>query len=509
MREFPGRIVPWACLAVLAVAGCSPPQRQIAPPVSLPGRFSAGGRSELPLHWWTAFGSERLNLLNERALRQNFSLAAAWDRLSQAQAAATRAGAPLWPSLDGSTGARRSVTHMDTGPTAGTTYQTTLSLGLVASYEVDLWGRIRAGRKAATLEAAASEADLRAAAITVTAEVARAWFRLIEQRQQLRLLTEQVATNEKFLEVIELRFRRGQVSATDVLQQRELVEQTRGQRPLVESSISILRNQLAILTGQAPGRADLPPADNLPALPALPRTGVPAEWVRRRPDVRAAELRAAAQDHRVWAAVADQFPRLSLSAEASTSAEELRNLFDNWAASLAANLMAPLFDAGLRRAEIQRNRAALSERLNTYASVVLNSLGEVENALLSEARQEDYLNSLARQLELSRRAAERTREQYIKGRTDFTRYLTTLLSYQRLERTELQARRDLLLLRVDLYRALAGGWDLPRPQPATPADPPADAHTPPPAADRPELAVEPTAPSGGESPTTRRTDNAL
>jgi outer membrane protein TolC len=223
----------------------------------------------------------------------------------------------------------------------------------------------------------------------------------------------------------------------------------------------------------------------LPDLPPLPSTGLPAELVRRRPDVRAAERRVQAADRDVWVAIAEQFPRLGLTVGAETSAQELRYLFDNWLASMAANVAAPLFDAGLRRAEVRRRRAVLSERLNGYGGAVLRAVREVEDALVRQVRQAEYVRSLTRQRELSRQAAEQTRQRYIKGSEDFIRYLTTVLSYQRLQRTTLQARLDLVLYRIELYRALAGGWPLEPPPGAagaagSPARPPAS----PPAAGR-------------------------
>jgi len=478
-----GVLVAGGCwlVALLALSGCVRQRAQVRPPVTIPEAFSAAGTAPLPQRWWETFGDARLNALVDRALAGNLTLRAAWARLDQARAVAAKAGAPLWPSLDGSAGAGRTATHTGAsasggsasrgggvsgsggGSAGGTSYATEFSLGLSASYEVDLWGRVRSTRDAARLDAEATRQDLHAAAITLAADVTRTWLRRIEQRRQLVLLDEQIATNEKVLEVITLRFRRGQVPATDVLQQRELVEQRRGERTLVQASLAVLDHQLAILLGEAPGACQPEAPAALPVRPPLPRAGLPAELVRRRPDVRAAELRVQAEDQRVWAAITDQFPRVALSATATTTAAELRDLFDNWLASIAANLTAPLFDAGLRRAEVERTKAVLSERLGQYGQTVLVSLGEVENALVQEAQQAAYVASLRAQLDLSRRAAERTRERYIKGTADFTRYLTTRLSYQGLQRTLLQARRDLLLLRVDLYRALAGGWELARP----------------------------------------------
>ena len=434
---------------------------EVACPVELPSRFSAEGQGDAPEEWWTAFGDGQLDELVAEALRGNFSLAGVWNRLAQAQAVAVQRGAALWPSVDGSVGYGRGANK---AVGADRTYRTDYSLGLSASYEVDLWGRIRSRQDAARLDTAASEQDLQAAALTLTGEVAQGWFQLIEQGGQLGLLDEQIATNKKYLQIITYRFRRGQVSATDVLQQRQLVESTRGERVLVESNVAALRYQLAVLLGRVPGREPIAVSERLPNMPALPSTGVPADWLGRRPDVRAAELSVQAADRRVAEAMADQLPRLGLTLTAETTAEQVRDLFDNWMANLLANLVAPLFDGGHRRAEVDRTRAVLAERVNTYGQIVLTAIKEVEDAMSGEAKQAEYLRSLSEQLELAGQSAEQTRENYTKGAVDFTRYLTALLSYQSLQRLHLAAQRDVVLHRIDLYRALAGGWELPRPR---------------------------------------------
>jgi len=453
--------------AVVMLASCTPRGVWVHPTGPLPRRFSATGQADTPEKWWTAFGDAKLNGLVDEALRDNLNLRTAWDRLDQARALAARSAAPLWPSLDGSGGASR--TWQKPGG-AGGTAGSGLSLGLAAGYEVDLWGRIRSTYDAAGLDVRASDHDLRAAAITLTAQVAGAWYQLIEQRGQLRLLDEQIKTNRDYLEIITLRFRRGKTSAADVLQQRQLVESTQGERVQAESAAQVLEHQLSVLRGRPPGSLSVTVPAALPGLPGLPRTGLLVAWIRRRPDVRAAELRVQAADLRVAAAVADQFPRLGLSISTDTSAEQLRNLFDNWLASLAANLVAPLFDGGLRRAEVERTRAAVSEQLNGYGQVILTALQEVEDALAQERKQAEYLASLRQQLKLSAQSTAQTRENYTKGTMDFIRYLTTLLAHQRLQRTHLQAQRALVQFRIDLYRALGGSWRM-SPPPGAPKQP--------------------------------------
>ena len=427
----------------------------------------------MPEQWWKAFEDEQLNTLVTEAIHGNFNLKIAWDRREQARATAVKAGAPMLPSLDGTGGYTRSVTYTEAGdggkPPASKIYRTDFSLGLVASYEVDLWGRVRSTSDAAALAFSATEQDLSAAAITLTSDIARTWFRLVEQRQQLHLLSKQIETNEKSLKVITLRFRQGQGGATDVLQQRQVVASAKGDRILVKASIEVLKNQLALLLGRPPGKSEMGLADTskLPPLPPLPQTGLPIEWMRHRPDVCAAEIRVAAADRRLAGAIADRFPRIGITLSASTSSQQVRDLFDNWMASIVANIVAPLFDGGLRRAEVDRERASLSEKLNAYGQVVLQALAEVENALIKETRQSEYVQSLDQQLALAKTSTEQVLDNYTKGKGDFTRYLTTLLSYQKLQRTVLQARRDMVLYRIDLYRSLAGHWTLPQPEQAT------------------------------------------
>jgi NodT family efflux transporter outer membrane factor (OMF) lipoprotein len=463
---------PWRTAVLLAaaalLASCTPKAVRVGSPAEVPEAFSASGETAMPEEWWTAMDDATLDALVAESLRDNFSIRQAWDRLDQARALAEQAGAPLLPSVDGTAGAARTGVRAEPRPR---TYTTEYSLGLVASYEVDLWGRVRSTADAARLDAYASAADLQTAAITLAARIADTWYRLVEASGQLRLLNEQVATNEKYLDLIQVRFGQGLVQASDVLQQKQLVEETRGQRVRVEAAIEVLRHQLAVLLGRPPRALDAEVPEALPPLPPLPDTGLPAALVRRRPDVRAAEWRVQAADRRVAAAVADQFPRLSLTAGAETSAEGLRDLFDNWMANVAANVVAPLFDANRRGAEVERTRAVVSERLNAYGATVLVSFQEVEDALVQEAKQARFVESLAEQLTLAREATERVRDIYSTTGQDFLRYLTTLLGYQQLQRTYLTAQRDLVLFRIDLYQALAGGWRLPRPPRATVAGP--------------------------------------
>jgi NodT family efflux transporter outer membrane factor (OMF) lipoprotein len=437
--------------------------------VVLPEKFILSGEAPLADRWWTSFEDAHLNLLVERALRQNFNLRAVWDRLDQAQAVARAAGAPLLPSLEGRAAAARSAQRTDSAATgAKTVYRSNLSFGLYASYEIDLWGRIASRREAAELDLKVTEEQLQAAAITLSAAVAAVWYDLAEQQGHLALLREQLQLNEEMLELVTLRFRQGLTGAADVLQQRQLIETRRGDMVVVEARIALLTNQLAILQGANPGEAAAKQG-SLPAkLPAMPKTGLPASLIERRPDVRAAYYSILAADRRVATALTERFPRISLAATVETAAGNVQDLFSNWLASLAANLLQPLFDAGARRAEVERVRGVAAERLNLYGQTILTALGEVEDALAQEQQQVKYLQSLDRQLDLSRQVIERTRHGYLHGATDFLRVLDHMQRHQGLERQRLTAQRQLIQHRINLYRSLGGGWEIKRPDAAHP-----------------------------------------
>jgi len=447
-----------SCLVLmLLISGCSlsQPSRPVAP-VSLPATFSDSGSSPLPTHWWLTFTDPVLDTLINQALTDNLSLQSARDRLLQAEALARQSGAALYPTLDATAEVSTSRVHAD----GNTSTVNNKSLGLMAGYEIDLWGRLRSSRDAASLDAEASAEDLQTAAISLTADVAVTWYQLVEQSGQLALLNEQTATNEKVLDLVTLQFRTGQVGIADVLQQRQLIETNRGEKAQISARLKVLEHQLAVLLGQAPNQIQVPQQTVLAELPPLPQTGLPADLLQQRPDLRSAYNALLAADQRIAVAVADRFPQLSLSASLETSGEHTRNLFNDWLTNLSANLLGPVFDAGQRRAEVDRTRAVAAERLHDYGQAVLTALTEVEDALVQERRQREYLASLSRQLELAGQVTRSLRDRYLKGAVDYQRVLDALLSQQQLQRDLLTGQRELLENRITLCRALGGGWPL-------------------------------------------------
>jgi len=406
---------------VLWVLGCGTANHEIKLPVAVPEQFSRSGGLPLPNKWWLSFEDPILNTLMDQALAGNFTLKSAWDRLHQLEALAEMAGADLYPALDGEAGAS-GTRYREAGQTGeGRGY----ALGFAARYELDLWGRIRSIRDAALFDARAGAKDLRTAALTLSSQVAVTWYQLVEQHGQWDMLDAQIKTNEQVLELVTLKFRTGQVGIADMLQQRQLVESNRGEKVQVAARIKVLEQQLAILLGYPPQQAVGPKVSRLPDLAPMPETGLPARLIRCRPDIRSAYYDVRSADSDVAAAIADRFPRLSLTAGLDTSGGHVRDLFDNWLATLAANLVAPIVDGGLRKAEVDRTRAVASEALNNYGQTILEALGEVEDALVREQRQQELQISL------------------------------------------LTAQLDLVEDRIDLCRSLGGGWVLTPPEPGS------------------------------------------
>jgi len=410
--------------------------------------------SEPQKRWWESFGDTELNSLVAEALADNQTLAAYWARLGKAQALAAKAGADFIPAVGGEAAGSYSRNDSSGRVTKNENY----SLGLVASYEIDLWGRIRAESQSAGFAAAASRQDLNGAAVTIAAEVAERWVRIIAQRQQKALLQKQLAANETYLDLVELRFKKALASALDVMQQKQLVERVKAQMPLIELEERLLLNELAVLLGRQPYNGPRFARQLLPELDTPPAAGIPAQLLEFRPDILAAYSRLAAVDQDLAAARADRLPALRLTGSAAYSSDELDTLFDNWLANFAAGLTAPLIDGGRRRAEVRYAESAVQEQLAQYRQVVLTAVREVENALVREEKIRENIQGIENQLEAARIALEEAGFRYTNGLIDYLPVLTQLLSVQNLELDLIARKADLLIARMNLYRAIGGTW---------------------------------------------------
>lgn len=436
----------------ILLAGCVT-EKDVEPPVQMPAAFSQTGVTAAPDQWWTAFNDTELNERIERSLAFNLTLEAVWLRLQEAEAVITREASSLYPSIDA---------IFEGEYTGGDLSSQQLGAGLTASYELDLWGRIRSLVDAERYRAQATYFDYQTAALTLTATVAATYYQLVEAQNQRDLLLEQIAVNEKVYDSLKARFSSGLIRSADILRQQQLIEATREQVIVEEARIGIFENALAVLEGLPPesGKPSLDEA--LPELPPMPSTGVPAELIQRRPDVQSAYFLVKAANADLAAAITNQYPRISLSASLLTVGENPSDLFGSWIRSIAGQIVAPVFDAGRRAAEVDRNEALEQRRVMEYGQVVLDALQEVEDALVREQKQVERLASIREQLRLARLSYQRLQIEYFNGVTEFLDVLTALIEEQRLQRQLLEGQRTLIEFRIALYRALAGSIETDR-----------------------------------------------
>ncbi len=437
-------------LTTILVAGCTV-QTATTPPFTVQEAFTRSGETAPEQRWWRHFNIPALNEAVESALGDNFTIKTAIARFDEMEATARQAGAALLPAaeISGSASARQQNSS---------SHSRNFTLGLAASYEIDLWGRLRAIRKAAKAQLLASREAFNTTALSVAAETATTWFSCVENNIQLELVRKQQELNRKTEAIIELRVRTGQTEIADLLQQRQLVQKDEAAIAALTVRSAQLGHRLNILLGRPPKPAwPLPELTSLPELPPLPATGLPLTLLQRRPDIQQAWLALQAADQHTAAAIASRLPSLSLRAGSETEAASSSQLFTNWLTSLAANLAAPIFDAGSRKAEVSRREAIARQQYHLWSESMLAALQEVEDILAEEQALVQQLASGEAQLQLARDAVAALTNRYRQGATNYQRVLQVTLSAQELERSLLTTRLQLLSKRIALYRALSGG----------------------------------------------------
>ncbi len=445
--------MPLLLLYLFLLKSCAPKMTDVDAPIEQPDTFSYTGTEVLPEKWWTTFEDPVLNQLIDSALNANLDLAATWEQFNAANAVVRRESSYLWPEI-AATG--RSAISRPVPDFAG---GENLQAGLSAAYEVDLWGRMRAGLQAEEFRAMATFYDYQAAAMSLSAEISISWFELLTARDQLQLINSQIENNEDIVRLIRARFTGGQVRAVDIMRQEQLLESTREQKIFYETEVAVLQNRLAALLGRPPQNVDAFPGDSLPQLPPLPATGLPLELIRRRPDVQQAFQLVLAADRDMAQAIRSKYPRISFNLSAQMRSNNYNNLFQDWAYTLAGNFIAPLLYGGRLRAEVDRTEAVKNQWLYQYGQTVLNSFREVEDALIREEKQQERIEILQRQLELAQKTNRQLRLEFLNGLTQYLDVLLSLDLEQQLQRDIIEARQEQLEIRIGLYRALAGGFE--------------------------------------------------
>jgi len=456
-----------ALLALPALAGCITVGPNYLPPEpTVPERWTAEPEvsaepvdPEILAAWWNVFDDPALTHLIERAVAGNLDLRTALSRLRQARASLGLRETDRLPSLDASGSATRSGSSEQAGSGAETEFY---RLGVDAGWELDLFGGVRRSIEAALAELEAREADLGDVLVTVASEIALDYVEVRSLQTRLAIAEANLEAQQETFDIARARAEAGLVSELDREQARSNLESTQAQIPSLQIQLARARHRLAVLLGELPGALDdeLAPRMPIPVAPLEIAVGVPAEVLRRRPDVRSAERALAAQAARVGVTTAELYPKLRLSGSIGLESLAAGDLLsgDALAWSIGPSISWRIFDRRQIRRNIEVQGELQEQALIGYEATVLAALTEVEDALVALAQEQVRREHLASAAEAAERAVELSLHLYAAGLRDFQNVLDaqrSLLSFQdQVAVSEDEVASNL----IRLYKALGGGW---------------------------------------------------
>lgn len=430
--------------------------------------------------WWRGFNDHRLNRLIERALLGNLDLQMAQSRIQAARAEVTVAESQRWPGVNASSAFQRqrispnallgALGSIQDGRNSSGLLSTIgpigkpfnlFQAGFDSSWELDLFGGLRRQEEAATAQAEASEESLRDLRVSLTAEVARHYLELAALHRQLAVAEERLTDAHALERLVAASFQEGWATDIDRRQARTARETAESAIAPLEAEIQSTHHALALLLGLEPGALDrqLAGVADVPEPPAI-QPGLPADLLRRRPDLRQAERQVAAASAAIGAAVAELFPKLSLTGVAGLQSQDLSN-FTSLASGFygfGPRLSLPIFAAGRLLANIDVQEAGHSEALAAYQKSVLAALKEVEDGLAQAQGEQERLKALDVAEQESRKAFQGATAYYEEGETDLAQVLATRRDWHDARDRLTQSRLAWATVHVALFKALGGGW---------------------------------------------------
>jgi multidrug efflux system outer membrane protein len=463
-------LLPVVLTTLLAACSSLPPtyssvaaSASSAPKQWTEGRASAEHVATDLAQWWTRFSDPQLTTLINQALLANSSVHSAQAALRQARAQADIQNAGLGPNLGASGSAQR-------GQSGSNSPSSRFQLGLDASWEPDIFGGHRSAADAGEADAQAAAASLSNVQVSLAAEVASNYIGLRSLQKRIGIAQDNLRAQQETLQITQWRAQAGLASSLDVEQAVSATEQTRAQLPSLQASASQAMSALAVLVGQVPGslNTSLATATAIPLAPGDIAIAFPAETLRQRPDVRAAELRISAAVARVAVADAARYPSVNLGSTMSLSALTLGTLTNGASLlkSVVASMSVPLFDGGARSAQVRSQEASLQQARVSYQAAVLSALQDVENALVGLRGNRDRLGRLQAAASAAGNAELLARQRYQSGLIDFATVLTTQRTLLSLQDSVATTQGNLSTDHVKLYKALGGGWE-----PTAPTEP--------------------------------------
>ncbi|MBI3869438.1 MAG: efflux transporter outer membrane subunit [Verrucomicrobia bacterium] len=479
--RFDLRIQAFALTAAL-LSGCAAgpdykPPASVAPPAFHHGgtnapASTANAEAMDVSAWWTVFHDATLDSLILEAASTNLDLRVASARILEARALRMGSRAGWFPGVNA--GGSYSRTRPSENTVGGRNLKAfhipletdNFSAGFDMSWELDLFGGTRRAVEAATADAAASVEARREVLVSVLAEVGLSYLDLRGYQRQLQVAQGNLKAQERTLQLTRDRFKAGLTSELDTARSEAQVALTRAQIPPFEDGVERASHRLAVLLGQPPGalHSRLDPLAAIPSAPPAIPVGLPSDLLRRRPDVRRAERELASATARVGVATSDLFPKFFLTGAAGLQSLDSSDFFNagsrNW--SLGPSLKWPIFSAGRIRQNIQAQKAREQQAALRYEQVVLRSLEEVENALVSFGKEQERFRSLNDAERATRRASALALDQHQAGLVDFLTVLEAERSLLATQDEQARSERALGQDLIRLYKALGGGW---RPDP--------------------------------------------
>ncbi len=477
MRPLLAALASLSLFSQLCMSGCAVGPSYRRPATTLEDFHSVGAHAADPTRapapaleaWWDDFNDPMLSRIVQRARDQNLDLAAALARVQQARAAAREAGAQLLPTvdLDGQATRIHQSLESPTGQIASQLpgydrNQSIYDAGLGAGWELDLFGGLRRGKEAASAEADAARAEQVGVRISITADAADTYLRIRGDQARIAVAGQQVATDERLLELVRQRFGRGLAAVREVAQAEALLSEARASLQPLGIDLEAQTNRLDVLLGVQPGTSapELQRPGDIPPAPSVPADDKPVDVLRRRPDVIAAERQLAASNARIGQALAEYYPKISLAGVLGYESSRTGDLFKaaTFQPEGVAGLRWRVFDFGKVSAEVAQAKGANAEALARYRQAVLRAAEDVEDAFTSLVQLEAHQQELLSEVAALRRARDASQEAYQGGVIALSDVLDADRQLLTAQDQLAQTRADSARAAVGTFRALGGGW---------------------------------------------------
>jgi outer membrane protein, multidrug efflux system len=451
------RIIISTFLVLLLIGGCKVGPNYKQPKYDLGNNYrfakTADSLSLADTSWTNLFTDPVLQALIRKGLDNNFDLKIAYERVNQAQASFKQARAAIWPSVGAS--ADGSLNNLQVPYQGGSTmsYNDLYAVGTL-SWEIDIWGKLRRSKEAARAQMFSQEAYRQSVYISLIAEIATAYFSLLDYRDEVQITRETVRIRELGLELVKGKLLAGTVSGLTVAQAEAELAQVRTQLPALEKAAGIQENALKLLLGELPG--EIVAGDSITRqinTGIIPTAGIPAQLIVRRPDIIAAEQQLVSANAEIGVARAMMLPTLSINANAGYS-----TLGAGWIGSAVGSLVAPIFSFGKLRANVKKSQAYKEEILITYQKSIYTAISEVSDGILSVEKQKTVTMESRNLTAAAQTAFDLANQLFDAGYASYLDVIDVQRQLYSAQINESQSHYYELSAIVNLYKALGGGW---------------------------------------------------